>query len=97
MERLIIKKQISYSCVLPKGRDNLMDTLKTVPSKSAIAWLSYMINKKDQATTNQKEIDFFIPLLFQMNKSLQHTITDYLQQISGDLDDYVFIDRKSVV
>lgn len=97
MERLIVKKQISYSCLFPEGKDNLVDTLKVVPSKSAIAWLSYMLSKKDQATIDQKELDFFIPLLFQMNKRLQHTIAEYLQLISGDLDNYVFIDRVALL
>lgn len=97
MEKLIIKRQISYSCLFPEGKENLADILRIVPSKSSIGWLSYMLNVKDNAKIDQKEIDFFIPLLFQMNKNLQHTICEYLEQISKDLDDYVFVDKIALL
>ncbi|SBW02468.1 conserved hypothetical protein [uncultured Dysgonomonas sp.] len=93
MEKLVIKRQISYSCIFPDGCDKLEDILKTIPSRSAIAWASYMFTKKSMMTIDQREHDFFIPLLFQMNRKLQHTITNYLQPISSELDNYVFIDK----
>ena len=46
---------------------------------------------------NQTEADFFIPLLFQMNKKLQHIITNYLQSISINFSSYVFIDEVSLL
>lgn len=97
MERLIIKRQISYSCLFPDEQHNLVELLKTIPSKSSIAWLSYLLIKKDNATIDQSELDFFMPLLFKMNKSLQHTFSEYLQHISEDLDSYVFIDRVTLL
>lgn len=97
MEKLIIKRQISYSCIFPNGSDKLEDILKIIPSKSAIAWASYMLAKKNVKTIEQKEHDFFFPLLFQMNRELQHIITNYLQSISRYLDDYIFIDRVALL
>ena len=95
MEELLIKRQISYSCIFPSGTDTLQEILKIIPSKSAIAWASYMLTKKKMMSINQTEADFFIPLLFQMNKKLQHIITNYLQSISVNFSSYVFIDEVS--
>lgn len=97
MEKLIIKRQISYSCVFPHGNDKLEDILKIIPSGSAIGWASYMLSKKNMMSTDQREHDFFIPLLFQMNKELQHTITNYLQSISSNLENYFFIDKVALL
>lgn len=97
MEKLIIKRQISYSCVFPDGHDKLEDILKIIPSRSAIAWASHMLTKKDMMTIDQNESEFFIPLLFQMNKELQYTITNYLQSISKGFGSYVFIDKVALL
>lgn len=97
MERLVIKRQISYSSVFPEGKEQLEDIIKLIPSKSAIAWASYMLTMKNMMTIDQKEHDFFFPLLFQMNRELQHSITDYLQLISMDLNNYVFIDKVALL
>lgn len=97
MEELLIKRQISYSCIFPSGTDTLREILKIIPSKSAIAWASYMLTKKKMMSINQTEADFFIPLLFQMNKKLQHIITNYLQSISINFSSYVFIDEVSLL
>ncbi|MDR0962102.1 MAG: hypothetical protein LBM62_06050 [Mediterranea sp.] len=97
MEELIIKRQISYSCVFPNGTDTLSELLKIIPSKSAIAWASYMLTKKKMMTIEQKEADFFIPLLFKMNRNLQQTITNYLQSIAHNFSNYVFIDEVSLL
>lgn len=97
MEGLVIKRQISYSCIFSDGRDKLEDILKIIPSRSAIAWASYMLTKKDMKTVDQREHDFFFPLLFKMNRDLQHMISSYLQSISNDLDCYVFIDRVALL
>lgn len=94
MEELLIKKQISYSCIFPNGTDTLQEILKIIPSKSAIAWASYMLTIKKMMNINQTEVDFFIPLLFKMNKKLQNIITNYLQSI--DFYNYVFIDEVSL-
>lgn len=97
MESLLVKKQITYSCLFPEGKDNLIDILKIIPSKSAIAWLSCLLFKKDLATSNQNELDLFIPLLFKMTSNLQHEVTNYLQFISDEVGNYVFIDRASLL
>ena len=97
MEELLIKRQISYSCIFPSGTDTLREILKIIPSKSAIAWASYMLTKKKMMSINQTEADFFIPLLFQMNKKLQQIITNYLQSISINFSSYVFIDEVSLL
>ncbi len=97
MEQLLIQRQISYSCIFPSGTETLQEILKIIPSKSAIAWASYMITKKKMMSINQTEADFFIPLLFQMNKKLQHIITNYLQSISVNFSSYVFIDEVSLL
>jgi len=97
MEKLIIKRQISYSCVFPRGNDKLGDILRTIPSKSAIGWASYMITTKSMKTIEQKESDFFIPLLFKMNKELQSTMINYLQSISQGIDNYIFIDKIALL
>lgn len=97
MECLVVKRQITYSCVFPAGKDNLMDILKIIPSKSSIAWLSYLLFKKGLMTSNQSELDFFIPLLFKMNAKLQREITDYLQYITDELENYVFLDKASLL
>lgn len=97
MERLVVKRNITYSCIFPAGKDSLMDILKIIPSKSAISWLSYLLFKKDLVTSNQNELDFFIPLLFNMNAKLQREITDYLQYVTDELESYVFIDRASLL
>ena len=95
MEELLIKKQISYSCIFPNGTDTLQEILKIIPSKSAIAWASYMLTRKKMMNINQTEVDFFIPLLFKMNEKLQNIITNYLQSI--DFYNYVFIDEVSLL
>jgi len=71
----------------------LEDILKIIPSRSSIGWASYMLTKKNMMSIDQREYDFFFPLLFQMNKGLQHTITNYLQSISSNLENYIFIDK----
>lgn len=97
MEELLIKRQISYSCIFPNGTDTLREILEIIPSKSAIAWASYMLTKKKMMSIDQTEADFFIPLLFQMNKKLQHIITNYLQSISINFSSYIFIDEVSLL
>ncbi len=97
MEKLVIKRQISYSCIFPNGNDKLEDIIKIIPSKSAIAWASYVLNRKNSMTIDQQEHEFFIPLLFQMNNKLQHSMTDYLQSISKDLGNYIFIDKVTLL
>ncbi len=97
MEKLVIKRQISYSCIFPDGNDKLEDIIKIIPSKSAIAWASYMLNKKNSMTIDQQEHDFFMPLLFNMNNKLRHTITNYLQSISKDLGNYIFLDKVTLL
>lgn len=97
MEELVIKRQISYSCVFPNGSKKLEDILKIIPSKSAISWASYMLSKKDMMTIDQREHDFFIPLLFQMNIELQQTLSSYLQSISSNLRSYIFIDKVALL
>lgn len=97
MEKLEIKRQISYSSIFPNGNDQLEKILKIIPSRSAIAWASYMLTKKDNKTVDQSEHEFFIPLIFKMSKGLQHTMVNYLQSISKELDSYVFIDRVSLM
>ena len=57
MEELLIKRQISYSCIFPSGTDTLREILKIIPSKSAIAWASYMLTKKKMMSINQTEAD----------------------------------------
>ena len=59
MEELLIKRQISYSCIFPSGTDTLREILKIIPSKSAIAWASYMLTKKKMMSINQTEADFY--------------------------------------
>lgn len=97
MEKLIIQRQISYSCIFPNGNDMLEDIIKVIPSRSAIGWASYMLSKKNMMSIDQREHDFFIPLLFQMNKELQRTITNYLQSISSNLENYIFIDKVALL
>lgn len=97
MERLIVKRQITYSCIFPEGKDDLKDLLKDIPSKSAIAWLSYLLLKKDLETKNQNELQLLIPLLFNMNAKLQRGISNYLQFISKEINDYLFIDKTAIL
>lgn len=97
MEKLIITKQISYSCIFPNGSIQLEDILTIIPSSSSIAWASYMLTKKNAMTIDQREHDFFFPLLFQMNSELQHTISNYLKLISRDIENYVFIDKVALL
>jgi|SRR5690554_69577 len=97
MERLIVKRQITYSCVFPNGNDQLEELIKIIPSKSAIAWLSYLLLKKDLETKDQNDFQFLYSLLFNMNAKLQREISDYLQFISSELTQYTFIDRPSLL
>ena len=97
MEKLIIKRQISYSRVFPHSNDKLEDILKIIPSKSAIEWASYMLTKIYMRSIEQKEHEFFMPLLFQMNEELQSTMINYLQSISQGMDDYIFMDRIALL
>lgn len=97
MEHLVVKRQITYSCLFPEGKDTLMDILKIIPSKSSIKWLSYLLFKKDFLTSNQNELEFFIPLLFNMNAKLQREINNYLQYINHEVGIYVFIDKASLL
>lgn len=94
MERLIVKRQITYSCIFPNGNDNLKELIKIIPSKSAIRWLSYLLLKKDLQTNNQDEFHFLIPLLFNMNKKLQHIILEF---INNEISDYQFIDKTAIL
>lgn len=97
MEELIIRRQISYSCVFPNGKDKLEDLLPIIPSRSAISWASYMLTKKNMMTKDQQEAHFFIPLLFKMNTELRDTITNYLQSISKEFGNYDFIDKVTLL
>lgn len=97
MERLIVKRQITYSCIFPEGKDDLKDLLKDIPSKSAIAWLSDLLFKMDMRSRNHNELNFFKPLLNYMNTKLHNEITNYLNMISNDIRSWVFIDRPSLL
>ena len=97
MERLIVKRQITYSCIFPNGNDNLKELIKIIPSKSAIRWLSYLLLKKDLQTLNQNELEFLAPLLFKMNANLQHVISEYLEFIKNKINDYQFIDKTAIL
>lgn len=97
MEQLIVKRQITYSCVFPNGNDQLEELLKIIPSKSAIAWLSDLLFKMDMRSINHNELNFFKPLLNYMNTKLHNEITNYLDIISNEIRSYVFIDRPSLL
>lgn len=97
MEHLIVKRQITYSCIFPNGNDNLNELIKIIPSKSAIKWLTYLLLKKDLQTNNQDEFHFLIPLLFNMNKKLQHVISEYLEFINNEISNYQFIDKTAIL
>lgn len=97
MERLIVKRQITYSCIFPEGKYDLKDLLKDIPSKSAIGWLSDLLFKMDMRSRNHNELNFFKPLLNYMNTKLHNEITNYLNMISNDIRSWVFIDRPSLL
>ncbi|MBE9488451.1 MAG: hypothetical protein IMY73_04625 [Bacteroidetes bacterium] len=97
MEELIIIKQISYSCVFPKGKDNLEELLKIIPSKSAISWASNMLLKKKMKIKKEEELQLFIPLLFKMNNELQHALTKYLELIKNEINNFNFIDEVTLL
>lgn len=95
MEKLIIKKQISYSCIFPEGNIKLEDIIKLVPSRSAIEWASYMLARRFMKKIDETEHDYFFPLLFKLNKELQHTFVFYLQNV--DINNYTFIDKTALL
>jgi hypothetical protein len=95
MERLEIQHQISYSCIFPDSSLSIDDVIRNLPSKKAIEWVSYMYLLRSQKTITQTEHSLFIPLLFKLDKQLQHSIVDYMQNV--DISNMIFIDKVALL
>ncbi|MDD2426081.1 MAG: hypothetical protein PHU00_08680, partial [Bacteroidales bacterium] len=95
MDKLIIQRHISYSCIFPNSSISIDDVIGKLPSLKSIEWVSYLYLKKSLQTTTRNEHSLFIPLLFKLNKQLQHSIVDYLQKV--DTSSYIFIDKVALL
>lgn len=59
--KLQIQKLLSYSVVFPDRQDKIEDLLATVPSNSAIEFLSYRLNQKANLLIGEHDASIWAP------------------------------------
>lgn len=93
---LQIKRLITYSCLFPDKQPQEFDEyLKTIPTTRAIEFVSHLALTRNQLLKTNDELSLLMPILFRINKDIQHLIVDYLQSIK--ISEYSFIDSHALL
>lgn len=97
MEKIIVKKIITYSAIFNKkpNQEELYILLCQIPTFSAIELISFLYFRKTQQLIDEQEHTLFFPLLFKLDKEFQQTLITYLQKIN--IKEYIFLDKKSLL
>lgn len=88
---------VTYSDVYGKEANscNIEELVSTIPSISALEWLSYIYYRKTQLKDGEDEIEIVMPLMFKFDNETSKIIINYLNRIANI--PYRFIDGKAIM
>lgn len=88
---------VSYSDVYGKEANpyNIEELVSSIPSISALEWLSYIYYRKTQLKIGENEIGIVMPLMFKFDNETSKIIINYLNRIANI--SYRFIDGKAIM
>lgn len=85
---------ISYSQLYDGETPNLTLLINNIPSRSAIAWLAYIIFRMDfryidEYGNEESELQIFIPIMMQTNEDMKRRISNFMGDYYNGLDQYI--------
>src|SRR5690606_7857303 len=91
-----IKRLMTYSCLFPNTQPRGYDEyLKTIPIIKAIEFVSHLSLTRNQLLKSNDELSLLMPILFRVNKEIQHIVVDYLNSIK--ISEFSFIDSHALL
>ena len=93
--KLQIQKLLSYSVVFPDRHDKIEDLLATVPSNSAIEFLSYRLSQKANQLIGEHDASIWAPWVLKTRDDVNNPIGAYAQQFN--LGEYALIDKYAML
>ena len=72
--QLQVVRLLSYSVVFPDRHDKIDALLVSVPSNSAIEFISYNLHRKINQLKNQHDIDIWAPWLLKTREDVKNPI-----------------------
>jgi hypothetical protein len=93
--KLEIKSLISYSQIFQYKKFNYYGTIKRLPSKDAIAIVSYVLARRMALRIDQTDFEIMVPTLFKYTSHMQHSLIDYLRRIN--ISEYHFVDEMALL
>ena len=92
---LQIQRLLSYSVVFPDRHDKIEDLIATVPSNSAIVFLSYRLAQKANQLISEHDVNIWAPWVLNTRDDVNIPIGHYAEQFN--LGDYALIDKYSLL
>lgn len=87
---------MTYSCLFPNTQPRGYDEyLKTIPIIKAIEFVSHLSLTRNQLLKSNDELSLLMPILFRVNKEIQHIVVDYLNSIK--ISEFSFIDSHALL
>ncbi len=93
--QLQVVRLLSYSVVFPDRHDKIDALLVSVPSNSAIEFISYNLHRKINQLKNQHDIDIWAPWLLKTREDVKNPIIYYAKQYN--LGEYALIDKYAML
>ena len=89
---LQIQELLSYSVVFPDRNDNIEDLLMSIPSNSAIEFISHKLAQKTYQFIGEHDLHIWSPWVLNCRRDVKNPIGHYAQQYN--LSGYALIDSK---
>ena len=92
---LQFSKLLSYSVVFPNGHDSIEELLMSVPSNSAIEFISYLLARKVNQLIDEHDFKIWAPWLMHTRNDVKNAVGHYAQKYN--LVGYSLIDEYSML
>lgn len=92
---LQIQELLSYSVVFPDRNDNIEDLLMSIPSNSAIEFISHKLAQKTYQFIGEHDLHIWSPWVLNCRRDVKNPIGHYAQQYN--LSGYALIDKYSLL
>lgn len=90
------RKQITFSSIFSNTKEKNIDVLlENIPTHSAIEFITFWNFQEVTKDRMHDPLFNFIPVLFKLDTTLQHTIVEYLQKIN--IEEHNFVDRYALL
>lgn len=93
--QLQIQKLLSYSVVFPDRHDKIEDLIASIPSNSAIEFLSYRLAQRSNQLIGEHDFRIWAPWVMNTRDDVKNGIGRYIGQVN--CGDYALIDKYSLL